>query len=1147
MSTTSIDGLREYVLGIQRRRTRLLILREISLGIVLLTVLFTALGILEMLFRFSPVARIVLAVILAAAAGALVWRCIHIYRQVARDDRRIAHYVDENLPELEQRLITSMEFVEHEPSGGTSELVKSLWDDTLVRVGDLDPTRVSTLRTAWVATAVALIVIGGLFYVVRNVDDFSLAGLRIIMPWTQANDAAVPAVGLSVEPGTIKIQRGNDVMLIARIKNAVPDGVNVYLQTDSVTWRQAAMTQEGGQNSFVYFLTAVQTDVAYYVDIGVKRSKQHRISVFDMPRVEQIDVAYEYPEYMGLKNKTVKNGGDIIAPEGTRITLHAAFNKAVARAAVHFSDGTTLELKGDNTGQQTAKGSFIITKDLTYTINVIDTAQMKNEDPYEYFVRSVPDAPPTVTLVRPGRDRRVMSLEEVSIAAAAEDDHGLADFVLNYTVADGDPQKIDFQVAPDARSDVSIEGRATLYLEDLDVEPGDFVFYHLSARDNNRLKGASETVSDIYFLQVVPTAASFRRASRQAGGGGGSGGGRRSASALVENQKNIIAATWKLLRQQNKISPKQFEENITTINDSQRQVMQRTRLSLQRLSERLSFSDDSYQRAVEHLKRAVTRMEAAIEKLGAGQLAQALGPEQSALREIMKAEAESRNTMIQMARNRGGGGVGDVQSRERQDLKELFAMEMGRLENRYEMPKQTAGTRQGRKQDDALEKLRDLARRQERLNRRQDDLARRQDRLTAEQKKRHLEELRREQEELRRETRELSRQASRLARRKGLRQSSDHRQRLEDAARQMQEAERNLRRQDTGGALARGRQVLEDLREQEKEMRLDRQATISSLIDALNRKAQTLQRQEQQILRNLQAIQNQDDSETSPADSQSLERIKTVLADKEKMQAELTDAETMLKTIAGKGRSAQPDVADRAGEALQALKTDRIKERIEESQQMLEAGWLGLSMDAEKKIERSVERVSRQLRNLDRPAAPSRDEKIRQAAADAAGLRQALERLQKEIEAQNQNNARQQQSLSGRDLLPKGLSQQQPADGNGSAQERMQQHLQRSRRFARGLVQPWARGERWGVDARSIQRELSRKEIEDFLAQPDLWQKLLVPVRELESALRAETEGRQLKKKVFSMPEESVPTPYRDKVEEYYRELSRVEKANSRR
>ena len=270
-----------------------------------------------------------------------------------------------------------------------------------------------------------------------------------------------------------------------------------------------------------------------------------------------------------------------------------------------------------------------------------------------------------------------------------------------------------------------------------------------------------------------------------------------------------------------------------------------------------------------------------------------------------------------------------------------------------------------------------------------------------------------------------------------------------------------------------------------------------------------------------------------------------MLAAKGKMQEELADAEAMLQTIGQKGRANQPEIADRAMKTRQAMKAEGVRQRIEESRKMLEAGWLNLSFDAEKKIEQSIERVSNRLQNLGRPAAPSRDEQIRQAAANAGRLRRELESLQKEIAALNQDKARKKRGLSGREPQTSREVQETPGDDDGSTLERMQQRLHRSRRYAQDLVQPWERGDRRGIDARSIQRQLTQKEIEDFLTQPDLWKKLLEPLKELESTLQAEARVSQLKKKLFSAPPETVPTPYRDLVEEYYRELSRVETGNN--
>ena len=46
---------------------------------------------------------------------------------------------------------------------------------------------------------------------------------------------------------------------------------------------------------------------------------------------------------------TMEWRGDVIAPAGTRITLHTVFNKVVTKAAVHFGDGTTLDLAANGT------------------------------------------------------------------------------------------------------------------------------------------------------------------------------------------------------------------------------------------------------------------------------------------------------------------------------------------------------------------------------------------------------------------------------------------------------------------------------------------------------------------------------------------------------------------------------------------------------------------------------------------------------------------------------------------------------------------------------------------------------------------------------------------------------------------------------
>ncbi|RJQ58384.1 MAG: hypothetical protein C4530_10670, partial [Desulfobacteraceae bacterium] len=96
------------------------------------------------------------------------------------------------------------------------------------------------------------------------------------------------------------------------------------------------------------------------------------------------------------------------------------------------------------------------------------------------------------------------------------------------------------------------------------------------------------------------------------------------------------------------------------------------------------------------------------------------------------------------------------------------------------------------------------------------------------------------------------------------------------------------------------------------------------------------------------------------------------------------------------------------------------------------------------------------------------------------------------------------------------------------------------REYADGMLQFGGRGDSWHADARSIHRELTRKEIEDFLSQPDLWRKLLKDVRELESTLLAQAEALKSRKNLFLSQEGELPGDYRQLIEEYYRKLSKV-------
>jgi hypothetical protein len=1119
MKPPSIEQLRYEISRVRRRRNVILHVRQIGWRLAGLLALFILCGFLEMVFHPSAPARIFFFCLFGVATGAVGWGYLRAVQRFSSDDKRLAQYVDDHTPDLEQRLITAMDYWEKQGEKTPSQLVESLWQDTAARVRDRNIQQVTTAGPAWFAAGSAMVLICLLTVALWDSTRFAGAARRVIWPWSLPAAAIDPSAALQVVPGDILIRRGSDVTVVARIENAPSGEVFLHLQAQAADWKRIRMQAEDSEREFMHYLSAVTTDTTYFVDIGTRRSRQYRIRVFDLPRIETIDVAYVYPAHTGMKNKTEKDAGDIIAPEGTGVRLHIAFNRPIQKGTLKFEDGSTIDLTPE---ANFATGAFVVAGDGTYTVDAVDSEGRKIENPMEYLIRSIPDSPPEVSVTMPGRDLKVMALEEVTINAAAKDDFGLTNFALNYSIAGGDEQNVYFLDGAKQQGSPAIDASSIIYLEDLQLAPGDFVAYYLTAADNNGVAGPSEVISDIYFLEVINTDEEFRRASAQGGGGGQSGQGRPQ-SALVENQKNIIAATWKLLNRQKKMPTDKFSEEVKVVAQSQREVAQRAQMSLNRLSERFSFADESYDQAIAHLFEAVMHMQAAAEKLFSENLKEALGPEQAALQAILKAESKSRRTDIQTARNRGGSGGGSDQNREREDLRELFEMEMGRLENRYEMPAAAAG-RAAAGQEDVLKRLRELAHRQERLNRAQVDADRRKNRMTQEQQRRHLEQLRREQEALSRQAEALSQKWSRRA---GDNRTRSSMRSLERAVDQMREAARNLGRQDAGGAAASGREALQNLRDQQQLAQRRQATSVFDLIKELDEKAAQLQLQEKEILEKMEGLRADNSSqlarEARRSSQSAPDSVTDIIVKKDRLQDELAETEETIWAISARGRQSQPEIARKAMEALRSLESEGIDQRIEESKDGLQDGRLNLAMEMEKEIEQSINRFSSRLQDFNLLVPKTGPERIEQAADRAAALSRELENLRRQVEASRSN---QRDSVRAR------------GDGRTQDLNRLRDGLARSRRYAQGLSQSGAQGDDWAVDARSIYRELTRKQIEDFMYQPDLWRALLEPARELASALRAQAEANRIKDNPFSPSEQAPPAQYEAQVETYYRSLS---------
>src|SRR5262249_48818185 len=141
------------------------------------------------------------------------------------------------------------------------------------------------------------------------------------------------------------------------------------------------------------------------------------------------------------------------------------------------------------------------------------------------------------------------------------------------------------------RRSASVDAAHTLFLEDFGLRPGDVVAYYARARDLTRGARSKEARSDIFFLEVKPFEQEFALTQSQ----GGTTGSSQSVDDLVNAQKEVIVATWKLDRRARAADGARSEQDIRSVGRAEKDL--ETRVEATSSSFRESTMRDPRRRA----------------------------------------------------------------------------------------------------------------------------------------------------------------------------------------------------------------------------------------------------------------------------------------------------------------------------------------------------------------------------------------------------------------------------------------------------------------------------------------------------------------------------------------------------------------------
>ena len=1156
MTQVYLAELRAALAGVRRRWMAARLMRAVARLLAVLGLGALVVLVVDLVLAPPDIPMLVLAGGALVATAVFAVRVLWPLRQQPTN-RRVARFVEERCPELEDRVASATEIGD---AGTPTVFYDLVVADAAEKLRRVDLGRVVTaahlrgaaLRGVLATAALAVVLtlgIGPLGQVARTA-------------WLYAFPFNVT---LDVEPGDVRVMAGQPLRVRARLSGTGPAPARTPPTLTVLDGRTPRVLEmRATADGYLAEFPSVTDSFVYRVSAATLTSRDYRVEALVAARVRRVDVQYAYPAFTGLAPHIEEDGGDIYAPAGTEVRLLVHTDKAIAVGTLVLSDGRRMPLDGAGADRLTA--TFSVETDGSYTIAVTDVDGLSNPGDTEYFIRTTFDRVPDVYVLRPGGDREITPLEEVTIEARADDDYRVGTLELVYTVVGHGEQSMAFETPLRAQT---VTGSHTVYAEDLGVAPGDFITYHARARDVGYAGQSREARSDIFFLEIRPFDNEFEEAQRQSG----MGRDGEDVGNLAAVQKEIIVATWRLDQAPH---PAAVADDIRAVGEAQRELRATAALAADRVLARgRDFSTGDTGPAPENaaMARAVDAMAEAQTALAALSTETALPHEMEALNQLLKAQAAIRRRQVSMQQGQGSQTAG---TQAQEDLSALFDRELRReQETNYETG---SSPDQGAQDDEseALRRLRELAARQTELNR---ELAEREEAESDDVLRRALERLTREQRELREQIEQLADQLARAqqASQQASGQSqgppsgasgTDDLQRIAD---EMRRAMSELRRQDTRQARARGDRALDEMRRLEQRLRGDSEGGRSGALAELQLEAQQLVDAQRRVA-----------DETGQVDADNRSRASRFrLADEKDDLADRVDTlSRALEDLAGDRGAADPaDVGVRA--AHDELEREAVGQRMRVGADGLRRsvagsppGWTEVDVegrvDEETALADVLARVAGQLRQ-----ATGQDEAAQRLVAQmeaARELRQSLNQLQRALDQQGQQTqpapaqsappasdpSAAQDARQGGSVVEAGADPQEGEAGRlgtrrpggnsagGGEPDRLRREYLARLEQRRDLLDALRRQspeldrdlERWARHWQTVSAPGTEAFKQDFENWDSLRRNLENALQQFEAERSRDLAAGEIRDRLSAGPEEPLPERYRRLVDQYYRALA---------
>lgn len=828
----------------------------------------------------------------------------------------------------------------------------------------------------------------------------------------------------TIEPGDIEIEKGTSLLVLARFGKSLPSEVQVLCESEDGEQREYSMNKSLDDPIFGVRIPRLTSPITYQVVFADKESARYQVSLFEYPELIRSDATIDYPDYTGLDNKLAQDVRRVSAVQGSTAELLFHLNKPVEQATLVSESGEDLTLTPDPSApnRYLAQIEFSETGHQEYRLKLRDADLRVNQDPPRIVIHTQQNTPPKIELVSPASDMQVSALEEISVQANGWDDFGITQFGLSYTLGDQAETHLKLPATESGKKQLV---EYLLALEELGATADQFLTYYIWAEDFGPDGNTRRVSSDVFFAEVRPFEEIYRQSEAPPGGsqpppqeqqaGGQNGQNAQQARELAEIQKQIITATWNLIRRETGSTPTaEFAGDTDVLAESQEQALQQ----LQELAE--AIRDDRSKSLVDEARSFMNGAVSDFKKSKVSELDSAFRNAKGAYQGLLK--LRSREHQVQRQQQQQQQQSQSQSNSQQQQQQQLNQLNLDRDQNDYQQEQQAQEQaqqdEQQRENRQILSRLRELAQRQNDLNKRIKELQSALEEAETEEEKG---EIQRELERLRDEQQKILRDAEEVQQRM---EQSQNQQEMQEASEQMDQARENARRAadaleegQVSRAAAEGQRTKEQLEELRDEFQNRTSGQFNEQMRQMRNEAQDIEQKQNELQDRLAELDEPNANDNGLRSGETKEEVAEDLAEQRQRVNELRDE---VKRTVEEAEEYEPLLAEELYDTYRQSEQQRLDQALESTERSVRRGLLDDARQVEDIANRGIENLRKGIETAAESVLGDENQALENA-------RNTIERLRRELENEIDQNDPQRDERD-----PSNASENSPSSGDPS-------------------------------------------------------------------------------------------------------------------